>query len=70
MGEALQGRRDEVVLATKFGHSGRDMGYPTTASKGSRSLRPRGRSRHRCAGCRPTGSTSTSCTCPTRDPDR
>ena len=37
MGEALQGRRDRVVLATKFGHPGRDMGYTTTASKGSRS---------------------------------
>ena len=37
MGEALQGRRDRVVLATKFGHPGRDMGYATTASKGSRS---------------------------------
>jgi aryl-alcohol dehydrogenase-like predicted oxidoreductase len=37
MGEALQGRRNRVVLATKFGHPGRDMGYTTTASKGSRS---------------------------------
>ncbi len=37
MGDALQGRRDRVVLATKFGHAGRDMGYATTASKGSRS---------------------------------
>src|SRR6188472_1420144 len=36
MGEALRGRRDEVVLATKFGHFGRDMGYPITGSKGSR----------------------------------
>ncbi len=27
MGEALQGRRDRIVLATKFGHVGRDMGY-------------------------------------------
>ena len=35
MGEALQGRRDEVVLATKFGHP-RGMGYRTTASRGSR----------------------------------
>jgi aryl-alcohol dehydrogenase-like predicted oxidoreductase len=37
MGEALHGRRDQVVLATKFGHPGRDMGYSITASKGSRS---------------------------------
>ena len=37
MGHALQGRRDRVVLATKFGHPGRDMGYAITASKGSRS---------------------------------
>lgn len=37
MGEALQGKREHVVLATKFGHPGRDMGYTTTASKGSRS---------------------------------
>ncbi|WP_137846366.1 aldo/keto reductase [Microbacterium sp. 2FI] len=37
MGEALRGRRDEVVLATKFGHSGRDIGYPASGAKGSRS---------------------------------
>jgi len=37
MGEALQGRRDAVVLATKFGHFGRDMGYPPSGSKASRS---------------------------------
>lgn len=37
MGEALQGRRDQVVLATKFGHPGRDMGYRISAAKGSRS---------------------------------
>ncbi|WP_091494118.1 aldo/keto reductase [Microbacterium pygmaeum] len=36
MGVALQGRRERVVLATKFGHPGRDMGYPVSASKGSR----------------------------------
>ncbi|MEI3846572.1 MULTISPECIES: aldo/keto reductase [unclassified Microbacterium] len=36
MGEALKGRRDRVTLATKFGQT-RDMGYPTTGSKGSRS---------------------------------
>jgi aryl-alcohol dehydrogenase-like predicted oxidoreductase len=37
MGEALRGRRDRVILATKFGHSGRDMGYGVTGSKASRS---------------------------------
>jgi aryl-alcohol dehydrogenase-like predicted oxidoreductase len=37
MGEALQGRRDRVVLATKFGHPGRDMGYGVAAAKTSRS---------------------------------
>ena len=36
MGEALRGRRDRVTLATKFGHSGRDMGYPPSGAKGSR----------------------------------
>jgi aryl-alcohol dehydrogenase-like predicted oxidoreductase len=36
MGEALKGRRDRITLATKFGHSGRDMGYPTSGAKGSR----------------------------------
>lgn len=36
MGEALRGRRDRVVLATKFGHFGRDMGYPVSGSKASR----------------------------------
>ena len=37
MGEALRGRRDRVVLATKFGHSGRDMGLPVVGAKASRS---------------------------------
>ncbi|GAA3926178.1 aldo/keto reductase [Microbacterium soli] len=35
MGEALAGRRDRVVLATKFGHD-RDMGYDFPAGRGSR----------------------------------
>lgn len=34
MGEALRGRRDQVVLATKFGHSAVDLGLP--GAKGSR----------------------------------
>ncbi|WP_169581518.1 MULTISPECIES: aldo/keto reductase [Microbacterium] len=37
MGEALRGRRDRVTLATKFGHSGRDMGYGPIGSPASRS---------------------------------
>ena len=36
MGEALRGRRDAVVLATKFGHEGRDMGYGPVGAKSSR----------------------------------
>lgn len=36
MGEALRGHRDHVTLATKFGHSGRDMGYGVAAAKASR----------------------------------
>src|SRR5690606_24972000 len=35
MGEALQGRRDRVVLATKFGHD-RDMGYDFPGGRGAR----------------------------------
>ena len=35
MGEALRGRRDRVVLATKFGHEAVDVGIP--GAKGSRS---------------------------------
>ncbi|GAB6857196.1 aldo/keto reductase [Microbacterium xylanilyticum] len=36
MGEALEGRRDRVVLATKFGYAGVDMGYDFPAARGSR----------------------------------
>src|SRR5690606_28509337 len=35
MGEVLQGRRDRVVLATKFGHD-HDMGYDFPGGRGSR----------------------------------
>ena len=35
MGEVLEGRRDRVVLATKFGQE-RDMGYAFPAARGSR----------------------------------
>ena len=38
LGEVLAGRRDEVVLATKFGHQGFDMRYgPAAGAKGGRS---------------------------------
>jgi aryl-alcohol dehydrogenase-like predicted oxidoreductase len=37
LGEVLQGRRDKIVLATKFGHQGADMGYgPAAGAKGGR----------------------------------
>jgi len=38
LGVALKGRRDQVVLATKFGHQSADMGYgPAAGAKGGRS---------------------------------
>jgi aryl-alcohol dehydrogenase-like predicted oxidoreductase len=37
LGEALAGRRDQVVLATKFGHRRADMGFgPAAGAKGGR----------------------------------
>jgi aryl-alcohol dehydrogenase-like predicted oxidoreductase len=37
LGEVLHGRRDQVVLATKFGHRNADMGYgPAAGAKGGR----------------------------------
>ncbi|MET1053168.1 MAG: aldo/keto reductase [Mycetocola sp.] len=36
MGVSLKGRRDNVVLATKFGHSGADVGIEGWGAKGSR----------------------------------
>src|ERR1700722_8606787 len=37
LGEVLAGRRDQVVLATKFGHQHVDMGYgPAVGAKGGR----------------------------------
>jgi aryl-alcohol dehydrogenase-like predicted oxidoreductase len=37
LGEVLKGRRDQVVLATKFGSQGADMGYgPAAGAKGGR----------------------------------
>ena len=38
LGEVLAGRRDQVVLATKFGHQAVDLGYgPAAGAKGGRS---------------------------------
>ena len=36
LGEVLRGRRDQVVLATKFGHEAVDMGYGDLGPKGGR----------------------------------
>jgi aryl-alcohol dehydrogenase-like predicted oxidoreductase len=37
LGELLTGRRDQIVLATKFGHQNADMGYgPAAGAKGGR----------------------------------
>ena len=37
LGEMLTGRRDQVVLATKFGHQSADLGYgPAAGAKGGR----------------------------------
>lgn len=36
MGNALAGRRDQIVLATKFGHSAYDSGIPAWGARGSR----------------------------------
>ncbi len=37
LGEVLAGRRDQVVLATKFGHQAADLGYgPAAGAKGGR----------------------------------
>ncbi len=63
VGKAIAGRRDEVVLATKFFAP---MGDGPNQSGGSPLLdhaRVRGRA---CAGSAPTTSTSTRCTDPTR----
>src|SRR5580692_9915349 len=37
LGEVLEKRRDQIVLATKFGHQSNDMGYgPAAGAKGGR----------------------------------
>jgi Predicted oxidoreductases (related to aryl-alcohol dehydrogenases) len=68
LGEILGSRRDQVVLATKFGGRGVDMGYGPR--RGRRAGEPTSAVRwpDRCAGCAPTTSTCTSCTSPTWRP--
>ena len=63
VGKALAGgRRDDVILATKVhGAMGDDPNQRATRAAGSSA-----RSRTRCAGWTPTGSTSTRSTAPTR----
>ena len=64
VGKALRGRRDDVVLATKFqGAMGDERNGAARHAGGSS---PRWRTR--CAGWARTTSTSTSCTVPTRTP--
>ena len=67
LGRALGTRRDDVVLATKFGM---DMGARTgrTGVHARRAATCAGRSRPACAGSAPTTSTSTSSTSPTWSP--
>ena len=70
VGKALEGaRRDDVVLATKFWVPDGRGPQPRAAARGAGSSR---RSRTRCGGSAPTGSTSTSCTapCPARTSTR
>ena len=65
VGKALAGgRRDDVILATKF-HGA--MGDETPTSRAARAAGSSARSRTRCGGWAPTGSTSTRSTA--RDPD-
>ena len=64
VGKALKGRRDDVVLATKFFVP---MGEDPNRRGGSRRWIVR-RSRTRCGAWAPTGSTSTRSTAPTRRP--
>ena len=64
LGKALKGRRDDVVLATKFWA----RWARTRTAAGSRAAGSSPRSRTRCAGWAPTRSTSTRCIAPIRTP--
>ena len=61
LGKALKGRRDRVVLATKFGHAMTDDAPPNRGSREYISQAVEASLR----ASRPTGSTSTSTTAPT-----
>ena len=61
VGRALKGRREEVVLATKFGMISHAGAGPDTSTAPRTNIRIR-RSRDRCDGCKPTTSTSTTST--------
>src|SRR5215207_4444129 len=64
VGKALKGRRDEIVLATKFhGAMGDDLTGRAARDGGSSAPL-----RTRCAALTPTGSTSTRCTVPEPTP--
>ena len=66
LGEVLGWRRDQVVLATKFGGKGVDMGYERArGAKGSRAYIRRAVAES-LRGCAPTTSTCTSSTSRTR----
>ena len=60
VGKALDGRRDNVVLATKFW--GRSATIPISGVSRAAGSSPR--SRTPCAACAPTTSTCTRCTVP------
>ena len=64
VGRAIKGRRDDVVLATKFGFVSHAGGGPGTSTAAPRTSAPR--SRVRSGGSAPTTSTSTTSTASTR----
>ena len=66
LGEILGSRRDQVVLATKFGHQHADMGTGRRSAPRAAAPTSGARSPSRCACCVPTTSTCTSCTPRTR----
>jgi aryl-alcohol dehydrogenase-like predicted oxidoreductase len=66
LGEVLAGRRDQVVLATKFGHAGYDMGYGRPQAPKAGAPTSGTPSSDPCAGSGPAISTCTSSIPPTR----
>ena len=65
VGKALKGRRDDIVLATKFHNP---IGDEPNQPRQQPALDHEGPSRTRCAACRPITSTSTRSTAPRRRP--